>query len=325
MRLTAILLLLVAAQIGSVHAQATEPDKRPVTLIVPYPAGGPSDVGARRLVPDLERELGQTVVVENVAGATGAIGTQRLTQSDPDGLTLMYGSPNELILVPATNPAVKYRSTDVVNVGLVTTTPLVLVTHGGSPFKSADEMVAWLRTDPKRELTYGSVGIGSMQHLAAARLATLSNLRMLHVPYKGAAPMLTDLMGQQIDVSVMTLTGGTLGHIQSGKLRSLGVLSTKRTPLAEELSTINESKSFRSVEFTLWGGLFVTSRTPIAIQQRLNDAINRVVGQTAIRAQIQASGGQPAGAMTLEQLNARYVRETSQYEEIAKALNIRVD
>lgn len=307
----------------SASSQSAERPTGTVSFIVPFPAGGPSDVAARRLVADLARELGQPVVIQNIAGATGAVGTHKLAQSEPNGMTIMFGSPNELILAPATNTAVPYKPSELVNVGLSGITPLVLVSHPDAPFRSPDELVDFLRADPKRELSYGSVGVGSLQHLATADLATTWKLRMLHVPYKGAAPMLNDLLGQQIHVSAMTLSGGTLDLIRAGKLRSLGVLLPERTSLAPDLPTINESRSFKNVDYSLWGGIFVPARTPMPIQERLNGAINRVIAQPAMRERIQAGGSQPAPAMSLIDLSARYMKEIARYEGIAKALDIR--
>jgi tripartite-type tricarboxylate transporter receptor subunit TctC len=302
-------------------AQQLGADSHVVTLIVPYAPGGPSDIGARRIAPELQRELGQTVVVLNIAGATGAIATQKLVDSAPDGLTLMYGSQNELILVPATNPSARYKPQELASVGLIVKTPLVLVTHAGAPYHSADELVAYLRTDPQREVTYGSPGSGSIQHLAALEIASQAHLRMVHVPYKGAGPMLTDLLGQHIDVSAMTLTGGTLDYIRSGKLRSLGVLSLQRTPLADDLSTINEGATFKDVDYSSWGGIFVTARTPLNIQQHLNDALRNVMLRPDLRAAILANGGEPAQPMSLPQLSAQYASETARYLQIAGALH----
>lgn len=296
-----------------------------VTLIVPYAPGGPSDVGARRVAPELERALGRPVVVQNIAGATGAIATQKVVDAPADGSTLLYGSQNELILVPATNPAARYRPSQLVPVGLIVSTPLVLVTHPGAPYRSADEMVAYLRRDGGRQVTYGSPGIGSIQHLAAAKLAAIAGLRMVHAPYKGVGPMLTDLLGRHIDASAMTLTGGTLDHLQSGKLRSLGVLSPTRTALADDLPTINEGRSFRDIDYSSWGGLFVSARTPPEVQARLNAAMRRVMQDTHLRARIFANGGEPAPPMTLAQLRAKYAAETAKYEQIANALQVRAE
>lgn len=305
------------------HAQAAEDGI--VTLIVPYAPGGPSDVGARRVAPELERALGRPVVVQNIAGATGAIATQKVVDAPADGSTLLYGSQNELILVPATNPAVRYRSSQLVPVGLVVSTPLVLVAHAGAPYRSADEMVAYLRRDGSRQVTYGSPGIGSIQHLAVAKLAASAGLRMVHAPYKGVGPMLTDLLGRHIDASAMTLTGGTLDHLQSGKLRSLGLLSPARTALADDLPTINEGRSFRDIDYSSWGGLFVSARTPAGVQERLNEAMRRVMQDTHLRARIFANGGEPAAPMTLAQLRAKYAAETAKYEQIANELQVRAE
>ncbi|MCG2591759.1 tripartite tricarboxylate transporter substrate binding protein [Ramlibacter sp. XY19] len=320
LNLVATVLLATA----SVHAPAADPAV--VTLLVPYAPGGPSDVGARRIAPELERELGLNVVVQNIAGATGAIALQKLLEAPPDGRTLVYGSQNELILVPATNSAVRYRPDEFAPVALVVRTPLALVTHSGAPYLTAEELVTFLRADPRRHVNYGSPGVGSIQHLAAAALASSARrLQWTHVPYKGVGPMLADLLGQHIDVSVVTLTGGTLDHLKSGKLRSLGVLSPARSPLAEDLATINEQSMFRQIDYSSWGGLFVSARTPDGIQEKLNHAMQRVMADTYLRARIFANGGEPAAPMTLAQLRTRYAVETANYQRIAAERQIRVD
>jgi tripartite-type tricarboxylate transporter receptor subunit TctC len=323
-RIFTLCFALSLAPAGFAWGQAA--DAQVITLIVPYASGGPSDVGARRIAPVLEKELGRPVVVQNIAGATGAIATKKVVDAPPDGSTLIYGSQNELILVPAINPAVHYRPDELSPVGLIVTTPLVLVTHPGAPYRTADDLVAYLRADARRQVNYGSPGIGSIQHLAAAKLAaSAGGLRMKHVPYKGVGPMLTDLLGQHIEASVMTLTGGTLDHLQSGKLRSLGVLAPVRSPLADDLPTINESRSFRHIDYSSWGGIFVSARTPPAIQESLNRAMRRVMADTQLRARIFANGGEPAAPMSLAQLHAKYAAETAKYQRIASELQLRVD
>jgi tripartite-type tricarboxylate transporter receptor subunit TctC len=321
------LLLLASLLVLVARTPCAQPADGPVvTLLVPYAPGGPSDVGARRIAPALEKELGRPVVVQNIAGATGAIAVQKVIDARPDGNTLVYGSQNELILVPAINPAVRYRPGELAPLALIVTTPLVLVTHAGAPYGTADDLVAWLRADPHRHVSYGSPGVGSVQHLAAARLAaTAGGLHMTHVPYRGVGPMLSDLLGQHIDLSVMTLTGGTLDHLRAGKLRGLGVLSPARSALADDLPTINEGRTFRRIDYSSWGGLFVSARTPPEIQERLNRAMRRVMADTRLRASIFANGGEPAPPMTLQQVRAKYAADIAKYQQIAVELNVRSD
>lgn len=320
MRTAAIFLMAAMLGAGTPASAQTAVDTRVVTLIVPYAPGGPSDVGARRLAPFLERELGQPVIVQNIAGATGAIASQKVVDAAPDGLTLLYGSQNELVLVPATNDSARYKPQDLACIGLVVTTPLVLVTHPDSPYRSADEMVSFLRGDPQRIATYGSPGTSSLQHVAGFAIASLAHVNMIHVPYKGVAPMMTDLLGQQINVSATTLTGGTLDYIRSGRLRSLGVLSLHRTSLADDLPTINEGRVFKGVDFSSWGGIFVTARAPLSVQERLNDAVRRAMARPELRAGIVANGGEPGHPMTLAQLAAFYGGESARYAPIATNL-----
>ncbi len=301
------------------RAAGPYPD-RPVSLIVPYPAGGPSDTGARRLTVGLGQKLGQPVVVDNVAGASGAIGAQKLLRSAPDGLTVFFGSPNETVLAPLANPSIQYKSTEFRMACMSTITPYVPVGRATLPANTIDELVTLGRSSAK-PLTFGSVGVGSQQHLAGESIKARSGMNMMHVPYKGAAPAMNDLLGGQIDLSVMTFSGGTLALIKSGKLKSFGVLSRKRDAVAPSLSTINEGKFLKDVSFVSWGGIFVVTKTPAAIVERLNAELNAVNALPEVRTSAEAAGSRVPERMTLAECDRFYQGEIAKFQEIAKTVN----
>ncbi|NMM75782.1 hypothetical protein B2J88_22405 [Rhodococcus sp. SRB_17] len=301
------------------RAAGPYPD-RPITLIVPYPAGGPSDTGARRLSVALGQKLGQPVVVENIAGASGSIGAQKLLRSAPNGLAVFYGSPNETLLAPLANPAVQYKSNEFRMACLSTVTPYVLVGRGALPANNIDELVKLGRSSEK-PLSFGSVGVGSQQHLAGESIKARSGMNMLHVPYKGASPVMSDLLGGQIDLAVMTFSGGTLDLIKSGKLKSLGVLSSKRDALAPTLPTINEGEYLKDVSFFSWGGIFVLAKTPASIVERLNAELNAVNALPEVRASAEAAGSRVPERMTPAECDRFYQGEIAKFQEIAKTVN----
>lgn len=301
------------------RAAGPYPD-RPITLIVPYPAGGPSDTGARRISVALGQKLGQPVVVDNIAGASGSIGAQKLLRSAPNGLAVFYGSPNETLLAPLANPAIQYKSNEFRMACLSTITPYVLVGRAALPANNIDELVKLGRSSEK-PLSFGSVGVGSQQHLAAENIKARSGMNMLHVPYKGASPVMSDLLGGQIDLAVMTFSGGTLDLIKSGKLKSLGVLSSKRDALAPTLPTINEGEYLKDVSFFSWGGIFVLAKTPASIVERLNTELNAVNALPEVRASAEAAGSRVPERMTPAECDSFYQGEIAKFQEIAKTVN----
>lgn len=303
------------------RAAAAYPD-RPISIIVPFPAGGPSDTGARRIAPHLTRLLGQPVVVDNVSGAGGAIGAQKVLRSPADGYTLFYGSPNETILAPVVNPAVKYQSNEFRPIRLSVVTPLVLVGRPSLEARNVDELVELGRTRRDRPLSFGSVGVGSAQHLAGENFKASTRAQMLHVPYKGAAPVLNDLLGDQVDLAFMTLSGGTLQLIESGKLTCYGMATLAREPGATTLPTINEGRYVKDMHFQLWGGLFAPAKTPTALTERLNAALNAVHRVPELRVAIEASGAQVAPLDGLAETERFYASEIGKYRQIAHGLDL---
>ena len=302
------------------HAQGFP--SKPVTLVVPYPAGGPSDYVARQIQPELNKVLNQTVIVENMGGVGGAIGIQKVLTSPSDGYQLTLGSPMELVLAPLAISAVKYKPEDMKVVARVGTTSMVLLTRKDMAANTVEELMALMKKPGAKELSYGSVGPGSLYHLVGEKFAQLTGAKMLHVPYKGAAPLLTDLMGGQIDIVFMPLAGGTPNLIAEGKVKALGVTARAPHPKFPQLPALATVKGLEGLEFDLWAGLQVPAKTPADVSQKLNKSIYEALQNSTVRNNLEATGSLVGAAMGLDELARMYSTEIARYQAIAKSINL---
>lgn len=295
----------------------------PVTVLVGFAAGGALDIAARRIAPEMAERIGQNVVVENVVGAGGGIAYQRLIRSKPDGSVLFYGSPNESILAPYANPALKYRPDQADLVGLGAWTSLVLCARASLEANNIDELIA-LGRRTSTHFSYASVGHGSLQHIAGESVRAASGLDLLHVPYKGSSPALTDLIGGQIDLAVFTLAGNTPAVLKTGKMKNLGVLANQRDPATPDLATINESKSVRNQDFTIWGGLFAPKGTPAAITDTLNAVMRDVHAMPKIANAIREAGSNTPVVRTVDETARFFDVEIKKFRAISESVDLTV-
>jgi tripartite-type tricarboxylate transporter receptor subunit TctC len=255
------------AALGMTIAHAQYPTK-PVTIVVGYPAGGSVDLAARTLAAGLAKGLGQPVIVENVGGAGGTIGAQKAVTAAADGYTLLLGTNSEIAIARLTNSAIKYDGLkDLAPIGLIGTQPMLLVARSGLGAKSTDELLAMAKKAPGK-LTYASSGVGTPLHLAGEMVNQIGGVSLLHVPYKGAAQMTTDILGGNVDLAMFVLSSA-LTHVKSGKLVPLGVTESKRSPSAPEIPTLNESKALEGLDMGIFFGLFAPAKTDRAIIERL--------------------------------------------------------
>jgi tripartite-type tricarboxylate transporter receptor subunit TctC len=271
-------------------AQAQTWPVRPLSLIVPYTSGGSSDIGARMLATDLGKSLGQPLVVDNVAGAGGAIGMQKLLRAAPDGYTLIYGGMSESMLVPMINKTVHYRPEDPLPVAVVGSVPVVLVTRADFPARNVDELIDLLRKKPG-QYSYGSAGIGSFAHVMTEAIKDRTGAYVVHIPYRGSAQIVADLVGGQIDLAVTTVTS-VAPMLASGRLKILGVSSRERVPLIKDVQTFAETNSLRGLEMMVWAVLFAPPGTPDAVVQKLNAAANQTLAQPAMKAMVAKLGAE---------------------------------
>jgi tripartite-type tricarboxylate transporter receptor subunit TctC len=310
--------LITIAATSAAHAQAPYPT-RPVRLIVPSSAGGGSDIIARILSPKLSERLGQQIIVENRAGAGTMIGGDVVAKAAPDGYTLLMG-----IATLATNPAVfkkvPYNAlTDFAPITQVLSAPNILVVHPSLPVKSVKEFL-WFAEARPGQLNYASSGTGTNPHLCMELLLSMAKLKMVHIPYKGSAPAMIDVVGGQVAVTMATMLTG-IPHVRSGRLRGLGVTSAKRTAVAPDVPTIAEA-GVPGYEAVQWYGVLAPAHTPKEIVTRLNRELTAMLHSTEIKDRFAADGGDAAGN-TPEEFG-RFIRsETEKWARVAKTAGIK--
>lgn len=319
--LSAVLVALAAGQVPVAQAQAW-PNK-PLRLIVAYPAGGGLDLVARTVAQRLSEQLRQPVLVENRGGASGSIGADVVAKSAPDGYTLLMASPAEVVVGPAAGQRTPYNpKTDFIPVALAGETPLVLVTHPSTPGKDLASFVAYARSNPGK-LNYGTPGNGSSMQFAGESFKAGSGAFILHIPYRGAAPALNDVLGNQIPMAIVGMPP-VVAHAKSGKLRVLAVTTSKRSALMPDVPTVSEMPGMRDYRFSNWMGVFAPAKTPALIVERLGEEIARMMQEPATRERLLASGVEPIGLIGKDFENF-LAAERSRYGSVAKERSIRFE
>lgn len=291
-----------------------------LTMIVPYPAGGPSDFVARQLQPLAANELGQTIIIENVGGAGGTIAMQRSLK--PDGQTIALATPMELVLAPLSFSNANYNPQDFTVVAQMTVAEMVLLVRKDLPVKTIDELVLYGRTQTK-PLTFGSTGNGSLYHLISEKFGQIADLKMLQVPYRGAAPVLQDLVSGQIDMVFMPLAGTVPGLIKDGSIKALGITSTSAHPVFSDIAPIARDAKFADMNFNLWSSVVVAKDTAPEIKASVHRAIYQAMSNAEVRRNLQASGSLIAPRRSLEELDALYSLETKRFQAIAASINLK--
>lgn len=284
-----LLLTLSAALLcGALHAQDKFPD-RPLTLVVPYPSGGAADVIARALASELGKRLGQSVVIDNRAGANGNIGSAWVARQQPaDGYTLLLGSASTLAINPHLYKSMGYDPVkDLQPLSLTHKMPNVLVVGAGTPYKTVADVVTAARARPG-ELAYGSAGNGNTMHLAGVIFQEKSGTRLVHVPYKGGPPALNDVLAGQIPMMFNNLPAVVSVH-NAGKVRALAVADTQRSPLLPNTPTMAEA-GYAGVVSVVWNGLLVRRGTPAQVVERLASSLRAVLASAEFRKPIEAQG-----------------------------------
>ena len=327
MRKTSLIRRLMLASLATFSlglAQAQSFPSKPVTLMVPYPPGGLSDVIARTIHNTLSKHLGQPVIVENLGGASGGIAAQKVLSAPADGYYIFQGSPNELILAPLSNAAIRYKSEDFRLVQMISINPMAMFGRKDLPANNGDELVEYARKAAAegKPLTYASVGPGSMYHLLGEHLSKLTGIPMTHVPYKGGAPAQQDLMGGLVDVFISPFGKGQVALVDDGKIKAVAVLSTERQELLKKAPPLNDSKALKGFVFDTWSGYFVHKDTPEPIVQALHKALSEVANDPTIRATLEAQAMVVPRPQPLQALGKVYSDNTARYRAIAKAMNL---
>jgi tripartite-type tricarboxylate transporter receptor subunit TctC len=308
--------------IGANSALAQAYPTKPVNLMVPYPAGGPSDAIARIFNNQLGKELGQQVLVENLGGVSGALAAQKVLAAPSDGYYIFQGSPNEVILSPLANAAVKLKTEDFRLVHPVADAVMVFVTRKDLPVNSVDELIALARKSADKPLTYGSVGIGSLYHLILENVQAQAGVKLAHVPYKGNAPLLQDIGGGQVDFAVLVYSAAMGALAEQGKMKVIGQLGAQRSELLKNVPAANEGKELKNFAYKIWTGFMVPKNTPEDVVTRLHAAIGKTLQDPTVRSQLAAQTQVPAAPTTLAEAAKFFETETSRYRAIAKQINL---
>jgi tripartite-type tricarboxylate transporter receptor subunit TctC len=305
-------------------AQPTAPGfpSRTMTLIVPYPAGGPADATARWLEPGLRRSLGQSIVVDNVGGAGGSLGIQKLLAAPADGHQFLMGTPSDVILTPLALAAVKHRPEQLRLVALATRAPLVLVGNMQLAPDNLQDLLGAAHKPGARELSYGSLGPGSLYHLLAEDFCARQKIRMTHVPYKGAAPLVQDLLGAQVALAFLPSAGNLGDLIQQGRLRAFAVTDGQRLAHLPDVPTMNEVLGVRDFVHDIWAGLFVPRAVPGDAALRLNAAVNEALQDPDYRRLVEASGASVGARLGLAEADALLAEQIGRYRRLAKAVKL---
>lgn len=307
------------ALIAAVPAPAQNYPNRPVRIIVPTPAGGPVDVMARVLANALPAFLGQNVIVENRAGAGNTLGSKAAAAADPDGYTLLASAASGLIMSPMVYKTAGYDETSFAPIALVAETPQVLVVHPAAPFNTVAELVAYAKAHPG-QLNYSTGGAGTLPHLTAELFKRLSGTDIVHVPYKGGGPALTDVVAGQVHMTFDTV-GTSLQFIREGRLKALAVSNPTRLPELPAVPAMPEL-GFASINTGAWVSLLAPLGTPVAIVARLNRAANDALKSPAMAAALARLGAEPRGG-TPEDLARHMKAEHEKWAPIVAALGLR--
>ncbi len=312
--------LLVAGAAATAQAQ-TYPSK-PIRMIVPFPPGGTTDILARAIGAELTKAWGQPVVIENRPGAGGNIGSEAVAKSPGDGYTLLMGTVGTHGINPSLYKKMPYDAVkDFAPVTLVALVPNILVVHPSVPAKSVAELIALAKKQPGK-LTYASSGNGTSIHLSGALFESLTGVQMVHVPYKGSAPAVTDLLGGQVNMMFDNMPSA-LPHVKAGKLRPLGVTSAKRSPAVPDVPTIAEA-GVKGYEASSWFGVLAPAGTPKDIVAKLNAEIAKSLGTPEMKEKLSSQGAEPVGN-TPEQFGAFIRAEIDKWAKVVKASGATVD
>ncbi len=279
---------------------------------------------ARTLSNTLAKHLGQPVIVENLGGASGAIAAQKVLAAPADGHVIFQGSPNELILAPLANASIKLRGEDFRMVNMITINPLAMFGRKDLPANSGEELLAYARKSAAegRPMTYASVGPGSMYHLLGEHLSKVSGIPMTHVPYRGGAPAIQDLISGQVDIFITPYGKGQVALVDEGKIKAVAVLSTERQDLLKKTPPLQDAASLRGFVFDMWAGYFVRKETPEPIVAALHKALGETSNDPTVRQALEAQSMIVPRPQPLPVLARTYSENTEKYRAIARAIGL---
>jgi tripartite-type tricarboxylate transporter receptor subunit TctC len=311
---------LVALSFAGLAAAQNYPNKA-VTIVVPYPPGGTNDIVARLVGKKLSEQTGQPVIVENRAGASGTTGAASVARAPADGYTILLITTGHTIH-PALYKKLPYGlNTDLIPVTELSRGPMLVMVNPQLPVKNLQDLVALAKSKPG-ELNYGSAGNGSSTHLATELISSLAGVKMNHIPYKGSAPAMMDVIGGNSQV-VLDLMFSSAPHVKSGKLKAIAITGAARSPIFPDVPTVAES-GFPGFEATVWNGLMAPAGTPKEVVAKLNAELKKALADPGINEQLHAQGFVTSWS-TPEQFGGLIKSEVSRWGKVAKAANIKMD
>ena len=316
---------IFAAALAAFAVSAAAADRypsRPIRIVVTYVPGGNTDVAARLVAPHLTERLGQQVIIDNRGGAGGVVGTEIVARAAPDGYTLLFGTSAGLSINPQLQPKLPYNvERDFAPISLILVNPQLLVASNGLPAKTVAEFLKLARAQPGR-INYASVGVGSPGHLAMELMKIMAGIDLVHVPYKGSAPAVLDLIGGNVSV-LFSSVPVMLQHVKAGRLKALAVGSATRTAAAPDIPTVAEA-GVPGFEYTVWYGLLAPSATPRAAVAKLNEAVVSSLRQPQLDQQLRGQGSEPRP--TTPEEAAKFMKaEHARWARVVKATGIRLN
>ncbi len=317
----ALIALTACTMAGPAQAQAAWPTAKPVSIIVPFSAGGSLDATTRLIAQNLAVRLGQSVVVDNATGAGGVVGISKAIAASADGYNLIMAGDSPF-LSPVVSGQSPYRFDmlkELIPVVLVNTAPMVLVAHPSVPANNLPELLAYAKKNPGR-LNYASSGIGTIPHLATEMIKAKAGVHMVHIPYRGAAQIANDVAGRQVDLALM-ISASALPHIQSKVVKALAVTGDARLPSLPDVPTVAEATGFKGFNVVSWAGLYAPAKTPAPVVARLAQEITEVLKTDAVRSKLQEQAIVPRGG-TPDAFVSFIEKDRAQFTQVLKSVSL---
>ena len=293
---------------------------RPIRVVVPFSAGGSTDIIARLMAAQLTKELGQSVVVENVGGAAGALGTMQVKNANADGYTLLIGTVSTMIVYPAAHPKPQYSLDDFVPITNIASMPNVIAVNPNFPARDLKEFVAVLKANPGK-YSYATSGVGSINHMLGESFQSYSGTQMVHVPYKGSGPAMQDVMGGQVDM-IFDQFPSSKGFIDAGKMKLIGAITPQKIPGYANVLTMEEAGMKGFVD-EAWYGLLAPGKVPPEVIARLTEAVKKAMANPELRQKLQDVGARPVGSAGSD-FAAQIRREIERMRQVVKNRNIKL-
>ena len=312
-------LAAIAASCGAIAgANAQDFPTRPIKMVVPFAPGGSTDIIARLVAQQMTKDLGQSVIVENVGGAAGALGTMQVKNAQPDGYTLAVATVSTMIVHPAARAKPQYTLDDFIPITNMASMPNVITVNPKFPAKDLKELIAVLRKSPDK-YSYASSGVGSINHMLGESFQAYSGTKITHVPYKGSGPAMQDVMGGQVDI-LFDQFPSSKGHIDSGKLKAIGAISPQKIPGYPNVMTMEEAGMKGFVD-EAWYGILAPKGTPPQVVAKLTDALKKALANPDVRKRLEEVGARPVSS-TPQEFAAQVKSEIEKMKKIVKERNI---